>query len=33
MEYFVNYSLQGTGESINPPAQALQVLKLTLGEM
>ena len=33
MEYFVNYSLQGAGESINPPAQALQVLKLTLGEM
>lgn len=32
MEYFLNYSLYGTGESINPPAQALAVLKLTLGE-
>ncbi len=32
MEYFLNYSLYETGESINPPAQALAVLKLTLGE-
>lgn len=32
MEYFVNYALHGTGESVNSPAKALQVLKITLGE-
>lgn len=32
MEYFIEYSLHGAGESVNPPAQALAVLKLTLGE-
>lgn len=32
MEYFVDYALHGEGESINPPAEALKVLKLTLGE-
>lgn len=33
MEYFVEYALQGKGESVNSPAKALQVLKTTLGEM
>ena len=32
MEYFVDYALTGSGESCNPPALALKVLKLTLGE-
>ena len=32
MEYFVDYALTGSGESCNPPALALDVLKLTLGE-
>ncbi len=32
MEYFVDYALTGSGESINPPRLALEVLKLTLGE-
>ena len=32
MEYFVDYALTGCGESCNPPALALKVLKLTLGE-
>ena len=32
MEYFVDYALTGSGESCNPPALALNVLKLTLGE-
>lgn len=32
MEYFLEYSMYGVGESINPPEQALAVLKLTLGE-
>ena len=31
MEYFVDYALTGSGESCNPPALALDVLKLTLG--
>ena len=31
MEYFVDYALTGSGESCNPPALALNVLKLTLG--
>ncbi|MDL2325175.1 Gfo/Idh/MocA family oxidoreductase [Ruminococcaceae bacterium OttesenSCG-928-A16] len=33
MEYFVNYAMQGQGESVNSPAKAMQVLKITLGEM
>ena len=33
MAYFVDYALHGTGESCNPPATALDVLKLTLGEL
>ena len=32
MEYFVDYALHREGESVNPPAEALKVLKLTLGE-
>ena len=32
MEYFLDYALHGEGESVNPPAEALKVLKLTLGE-
>ena len=32
MEYYVDYALTGSGESCNPPALALNVLKLTLGE-
>ena len=31
MEYFVDYALTGSGESCNPPALALNVLKLDLG--
>lgn len=33
MEYFLYYALCKTGESANPPAQAQDVLKLTLGEL
>ena len=33
MAYFVDYALHGAGESCNPPATALDVLKLTLGEL
>ena len=33
MAYFVDYALQGQGPSCNPPAMALDVLKLTLGEL
>lgn len=33
MEYFVDYALHGTGESVNSPRMGLDVLKLTLGEM
>lgn len=33
MEYFLNYAQSGVGESVNSPARALQVLKLTLGEV
>ena len=32
MEYFLDYVINGQGESINSPAMALDVLKLTLGE-
>ena len=32
MAYFLTYALTGEGESINSPAEALSVLKLTLGE-
>ncbi len=32
MEYFLDYALTGEGESVNTPAEALEVLKLTLGE-
>lgn len=32
MEYFLDYAINGQGESINSPAMALDVLKLTLGE-
>ncbi|MBQ7859230.1 MAG: Gfo/Idh/MocA family oxidoreductase [Faecalibacterium sp.] len=32
MEYFLDYALTGVGESVNSPAEALAVLKLTLGE-
>ncbi len=32
MEYFLNYAEKGAGESVNSPATALDVLKLTLGE-
>ena len=32
MEYFVDYALQGRGESVNSPGMALDVLRLTLGE-
>ncbi len=32
LEYFLDYARRGTGESVNPPAMALDVLKLTLGE-
>lgn len=32
MEYFLDYALDGQGESLNSPAMALDVLKLTLGE-
>ena len=33
MDYFVDYALHGEGESLNPPSTALDVLKLTLGEL
>lgn len=33
MEYFLDYALHGVGESVNTPADALGVLKLTLGQM
>lgn len=33
MEYFLHYALTGEGESLNTPATALDVLKLTLGEL
>lgn len=32
MEYFLDYALTGEGESVNTPADALDVLKLSLGE-
>lgn len=32
MEYFLDYALTGTGDSVNTPAEALNVLRLTLGE-
>lgn len=32
MEYFIHYARQGNGESLNSPAQALETLKITLGE-
>ena len=32
MEYFLDYAMNEQGESINSPAMALDVLKLTLGE-
>ncbi len=32
MEYFLDYVQSGTGESVNSPAMALDVLRLTLGE-
>lgn len=33
MAYFVDYALHGKGESLNSPAEALEVLRLTLGEV
>jgi predicted dehydrogenase len=33
MEYFVNYALAETGSSVNTPETALDVLKITLGEV
>lgn len=33
MDYFLTYLQSGAGESVNPPAMALEVLKLTLGEL
>ncbi|MGN0983437.1 MAG: Gfo/Idh/MocA family oxidoreductase [Gemmiger sp.] len=33
MEYFLDYALHGEGASCNPPEMALNVLKLTLGEL
>lgn len=33
MEYFLHYALAGEGDSLNTPATALDVLKLTLGEL
>ncbi len=32
MTYFLDYALNGSGESVNTPADALDVLRLTLGE-
>ena len=32
MEYFLEYALHGTGESLNPPHTAQEVLKIALGE-
>ncbi len=32
MTYFLDYALHGSGESVNSPAQALDVLRLTLGQ-
>ena len=32
MAYFLEYAAGGSGESVNTPAQALDVLRLTLGE-
>ena len=32
MEYFLEYALHGTGESLNPPHAAQEVLKIALGE-
>lgn len=32
MTYFLDYALHGNGESVNSPADALDVLRLTLGE-
>jgi predicted dehydrogenase len=33
MRYFLGYAANGTGESVNPPRQALEVLRLTQGEV
>ena len=33
MEYFLHYAMEGEGDSLNTPATALDVLKLTLGEL
>ena len=33
MDYFLSYAAGPAGPSVNPPATALQVLKLTLGEL
>ena len=33
MDYFLDYAQGGAGESVNTPAMALDVLKLTLGEI
>lgn len=33
MQYFLDYAVSGAGESVNTPQTALQVLKLTLGDM
>ena len=32
MDYFLDYALTGSGDSVNPPAEALDVLRLTLGQ-
>lgn len=32
MTYFLDYALHGSGDSVNSPAEALDVLRLTLGE-
>ena len=32
MKYFLEYALHGTGESVNPPRTAQEVLKIALGE-
>ena len=33
MTYFLDYAQNGSGESMNSPAEALDVLRLTLGQL
>ena len=33
MTYFLDYAQNGSGKSVNSPAEALDVLRLTLGQL